>query len=98
MPLLQLVLFWFVFGLVVRIPVQGEGTSNFPLFLFGGLVPWLGINDGILRGAMGLTENAALLGRVSVPPTALVCLTRRRASMPTRCRPETSGNGLPRWN
>jgi lipopolysaccharide transport system permease protein len=71
-PLLQLVLFWFVFGLVVRIPVEGEGTSNFPLFLFGGLVPWLGINDGVLRGAMALSENAALLGRVSVPAPVLV--------------------------
>lgn len=71
-PFLQLLLFSIVFGMIVRIPVEGEGTSSFPLFLFGGLVPWIGLSDGILRGATALVENAALLGRISVPAAVLI--------------------------
>jgi ABC-type polysaccharide/polyol phosphate export permease len=71
-PLAQLGLFSIVFGLIVRIPLVGEGTDSFPLFLFAGLVPWLGCQEAISRGTSALLENASLVSRMKVPAHILV--------------------------
>lgn len=71
-PLAQLGLFSVVFGLIVRIPLVGEGTESFPLFLFAGLVPWLGCQEAIARGTSALLENASLVSRMRVPAHILV--------------------------
>lgn len=71
-PLAQLALFSFVFSVVIRIPLVGEGTDSFPLFLFAGLAPFLGFQEAVVRGAAAIQENATLIGRVRVPGVLLV--------------------------
>lgn len=71
-PLWQLLLFSFVFSTVMRIPPTGTGTSRFWVFLFCGLLPWLAVQEGVLRGATAVTDNAHLVKKLRFPPEILV--------------------------
>ncbi len=72
LPLWQLLLFSFVFATVLQIPLKGERTDNFALFLFCGLLPWMAINEGISRSATAITDNANLVKNVNFQPEILV--------------------------
>jgi ABC-type polysaccharide/polyol phosphate export permease len=61
LPLWQLFLYSFVFSTVMRIPLTGQRTENFAVFLFCGLLPWMAINDGLVRSATAITDNATLV-------------------------------------
>jgi ABC-type polysaccharide/polyol phosphate export permease len=71
-PLWQLLLFSFVFSLVLRISPTGERTQRFWVFLFCGLLPWLAVQEGILRGATAMTDNANLVKKLRFLPEILV--------------------------
>src|SRR6266540_3535346 len=47
-PVLWLLLYAWVFGLILRIPVE-KGFAGFPEFLLAGLLPWMAIQEGIWR-------------------------------------------------
>lgn len=70
-PLWQLLLFGFVFGSVMRVPLTEEGTGSFALFLMCGLLPWLAVQEGIARSATAITDNASLVAKVSFPSELL---------------------------
>ena len=72
-PLWMLALFTFVFSVVMRIP-RGtlELTDSFAIFLFCGLLPWMAIQEGITRATTAITENAALVKKMSFPSDLLV--------------------------
>ena len=71
-PLWQLALFSFVFAWVLRVPLVGERTESFPLFLFAGLLPWLGTQEGIQRATTVVAENANLVKKLRFPSQLLV--------------------------
>ena len=71
-PLWQLVLFSFVFATVMKISVLGERTDHFAIFLFCGLLPWMAFQEGIVRGASAITENANLVKNIRFRPEILV--------------------------
>ncbi len=71
-PLWQLVLFSFVFSVVLRVSPVGEGTHRFWVFLFCGLLPWLAVQEGVLRGATAVTDNANLVKKLRFPSEVLV--------------------------
>lgn len=71
-PLWLLVLFSFVFASVLRISPLGERTSSFAVFLFAGLLPWMAIHEGVLRGSTAITDNAELVKKLSFPSEILV--------------------------
>ena len=72
-PLFQLGLFWFAFGLVMRIPLGPDApTQRFAVFLFSGLLPWMAVQEGIQRGSTAITDNANLVKKVRFPPILLV--------------------------
>lgn len=71
-PLWQLALFSFVFAYVLRVPLVGERTASFPLFLFAGLLPWLGVQEGIQRATTVVSENANLVKKLRFPSQLLV--------------------------
>jgi lipopolysaccharide transport system permease protein len=53
-------------------PGIGERTSNFAIFLFCGLLPWMAIQEGIIRATTAITENAGLVKKMSFPSGLLV--------------------------
>jgi len=71
-PLWQLALFTVVFSYILRIPLVGERTSSFPLFLFAGLLPWLGVQEGISRATTAIAEGANLVKKLRFPSEILV--------------------------
>lgn len=78
-PLSLVVLYWFVFTQIFRggSPRAGAiGTPlagvEFVLFLICGLIPWLGFNEGIMRGTTSIVENATLLRKLTFRSEVLV--------------------------
>ena len=71
-PLWQLVLLWVVFSVILKVPLTGERTASFPVFLFSGLVPWLGFAEGIQRAATAVVEHSGLVRKLRFPSELLV--------------------------
>lgn len=71
-PLWQLILFTFVFSTVMKISPVGERTDSFAIFLFCGLLPWTAIQEGVMRSAVSVTENASLVKKMRFPAEVLV--------------------------
>jgi ABC-type polysaccharide/polyol phosphate export permease len=71
-PIWLILLYTFVFSVVIKIKLDGELTSHFSIFLFGGLLPWTAINEGVVRSATAITDNSALVKKLRFPPEILV--------------------------
>lgn len=70
-PLLWMLLYTAVFGLILRAPLE-PGFANFPEFLLAGLLPWIAFSEGISRSATALTDNAAMVKKTVFPLETLV--------------------------
>lgn len=71
-PAWQLLLFSFVFSTVLRVAPTGAHTDRFWIFLFCGLLPWIGIQEGLMRGSTAVTDNANVVKKLRVPSEILV--------------------------
>ena len=71
-PLWQLALYTFVFSFILRVPLAGEGTTNFPTFLFSGLLPWIGFSEGVMRSTTAVVEHGNLVRKHRFPSELLV--------------------------
>src|ERR1700693_152195 len=70
-PVLWMLLYTGVFGVILRVPVE-RGFSGFPEFLLAGLLPWMVIQEGISRSSSALTDNAAIVKKTVFPVETLV--------------------------
>ena len=70
-PVLWILLYAWVFGTILRIPVE-KGYASFPEFLLAGLLPWMAIQEGISRASTALTDNAAMVKKTVFPMETLV--------------------------
>ncbi|HLC03845.1 MAG TPA: ABC transporter permease [Anaerolineales bacterium] len=71
-PLVMLVLYTFVFSTILKVRVGvGEGTEQFALYLFCGLLPWNAFAEGLHRSAGVILENANLIKRAVFPAEIL---------------------------
>lgn len=67
-PLLQLVVFWLLFGVLLQSrPVTVTGEKPFPIFLFVGLLPWTFFANSLLAGASSIVANGAIVKKVKLP-------------------------------
>ncbi len=68
LPLFQIVLFYFVFAVVlkVRIP-ELELENGYFFYLLAGLLPWFGLSEGISRATQSLVAQEQLLQKVVFP-------------------------------
>jgi ABC-type polysaccharide/polyol phosphate export permease len=71
-PLWMLLLYTFVFSSVLKIPAQGVRSGSFAAFLFCGLLPWLAVQEGVMRASTSITDNAALVKKLRFPAEILV--------------------------
>lgn len=62
-PLLQLLVYSFVFSVVFRFPT----TIPYPVFLFVGLLPWIYLQTVIANSTLALVDNRELLKKVAFP-------------------------------
>jgi lipopolysaccharide transport system permease protein len=75
----QFALYMTVFSAILRIKVDGLGIDlarrpdvGFGVFLITGLVPFLAVNDVVMRAARLFRAHASLVQRVRMPPEVLV--------------------------
>ena len=71
MPILRMLLYTGVFGLVLRVPVD-RVYATFPEFLMAGLLPWMAISEGISRSSSCLIDNAPMVKKTVFPLEMLV--------------------------
>ncbi|HVR95409.1 MAG TPA: ABC transporter permease [Thermoanaerobaculia bacterium] len=71
-PLWLLALFTFVFSTVMKVAPTGTRTGHFGTFLFCGLLPWMALQEGVLRGSTAITDNAGLVKKLRFPAEILV--------------------------
>ena len=77
-PLSLVILYWFVFTyMFTRGPAAGH--DNFIFFLIAGLLPWLGINEGLLRSTTSIVENAPMVRRLAFRSELLVVVPNASA-------------------
>lgn len=88
-PLSLVLLYWFVFtkvftasgGGAFRAADLAGGSGSYALFLISGLIPWMGMNEGILRGTTSIPENAALVRRLTFRSELLVMVPNLSAML-----------------
>lgn len=70
-PLLQLLVYYVLFGVLLRIPVvdaRGETPAyGYAVFLFTGLLPWTFFAGSVQAGAASVISNANLVKKVRLP-------------------------------
>jgi lipopolysaccharide transport system permease protein len=71
LPVLWMLLYTAVFGLILRAPLP-VGFANFPEFLVAGLLPWIAFHEGISRSASALHDNAAMVKKTVFPLETLI--------------------------
>jgi len=73
-PLWLLLLFTFVFSKVLKMPAFDAGNRgrHFATFLFCGLLPWIAVQEGVLRSSTSITDNSMLVKKLRFPAEVLV--------------------------
>jgi len=67
-PLVLLLSWTFVFQICLRVPLpEGGLTTNYTIFLFCGMLPWLLFQDTVTRSAASLIEQSNLITKTVFP-------------------------------
>lgn len=77
-PLSLVFLYWFVFTIMIP---RGPGASSegYIYFLVAGLVPWIAINEGLMRSTTSIVENAPMVRKLSFRSELLVIVPNATA-------------------
>lgn len=71
-PLIMLALYSFVFSTILKVRVGAEeGTGNFAIYLFCGMLPWNAFAEALNRSGGVVLEHANLIKRTIFPPVIL---------------------------
>ncbi|HEV8715872.1 MAG TPA: ABC transporter permease, partial [Candidatus Binatia bacterium] len=61
-PLLLLSVYLVVFSWILRVSfTTGGGSEDFALYLLAGLLPWMAFQEGVIKAAASVVENAGLV-------------------------------------
>lgn len=78
-PLSLVALYWFVFTFMIPGGRFGGGGDSYIYFLIAGLIPWLGINEGLLRSTTSIVENAPLVRKLPLKAELLIVVPNASA-------------------
>jgi lipopolysaccharide transport system permease protein len=71
-PLSLVVLYWFVFTFMIPGGRAGGSGDQYIYFLIAGLLPWLGISEGLARSTTAVVDNASIVRRMPLRSELLV--------------------------
>ena len=77
-PLSLVILYWFVFTYMFSRGPAAE-NKNYIDFLIAGLLPWLGLNEGIIRSTTSIVDNAPMVRRLAFRSELLVLVPNASA-------------------
>jgi ABC-type polysaccharide/polyol phosphate export permease len=67
-PLVQLILYTIVFGIILQIRFgENVSTGRFAEFLFCALLPWIALQESTVRSAAGFIEHSNLIKKMRFP-------------------------------
>lgn len=67
-PLILIVVYVFVFGVVFRVRIEGNtGLPDYTTYLLSGLIPWIALTEVLSKSAVAITANANLVKQVVFP-------------------------------
>ena len=67
-PLVLFASYYFIFGMVLtNKPGPNEATTNYPMWLFCGMLPWLLFQETVQRSSVSLVEQANLITKTVFP-------------------------------
>lgn len=78
-PLMLLMVYALVFGVIFKARVPQGLEIPFIAWLAIGLWPWLAFSEGILRGAQSIHQHSALIAKVAIPRALLTLSTHTAA-------------------
>jgi ABC-type polysaccharide/polyol phosphate export permease len=79
-PAVLVGVYWFVF--TYMIPVRSPGGSNeYIYFLIAGLIPWMAINEGLMRSMTSIVDNAPMVRKLPLHSELLVIVPNATAMM-----------------
>jgi lipopolysaccharide transport system permease protein len=76
-PVSLVLLYWFVFTNLL--PARDAVEGNYVLYLISGILPWLGLSEGVARGTTSIVENSAMVRRVPLQSEILVAVPNASA-------------------
>lgn len=71
-PLLLFAVYAFMFTVVFRVRIGDRGPSDYLIYLFAGLGPWLLTQDVLSRASQVMVSNSTIVKKVMFPAEALV--------------------------
>lgn len=74
-PLLLFGVYAFLFTVVFKVRIASRGPSDYLVYLFSGLVPWLLTQDVMARAAGAIVANTSIVKKVMFPVEVLVAKT-----------------------
>jgi ABC-type polysaccharide/polyol phosphate export permease len=77
-PLSLVILYWFVFTYMFSRGPAADNKSYID-FLIAGLLPWLGLNEGVMRSTTSIVENAPMVRRLAFRSELLVLVPHASA-------------------
>ncbi|HUP49879.1 MAG TPA: ABC transporter permease [Thermoanaerobaculia bacterium] len=78
-PLTLVALYWFVFTQIFTLGIRGQAGQHYVEFLIAGLIPWLGMSEGLMRSATSLVDNAPLIRKLPLSGTLVVLVPNASA-------------------
>ena len=74
-----MVLYWFVFTFMIPGGRAGQPGASYTFFLISGLIPWLGLNEGLIRSTTAILDNAPLVRKLPLRSEILVAVPNASA-------------------
>ena len=71
-PVVLCTIYTIVFSKILKIPTPPGFEGNSTEFLLAGLLPWIGFQEAVTRGAAAVTDQAHLVKKLAFPPELLV--------------------------
>ncbi len=78
-PLSLVILYWFVFTFMIPGGRAGQPGESYTHFLISGLIPWLGLNEGLIRSTTAILDNAPIVRRLRLRSEILVAVPNASA-------------------
>ena len=71
-PLITLVIYTFLFSVILKVKLSDEaGVTNFALYLFCGMLPWIAFQDTVQRSTTCIVDHSKLIKKLVFPAKIL---------------------------
>lgn len=77
-PAILIAVYWFVFTFMIPAPAAG-GRNDYIYFLISGLIPWIAINEGLVRSLTAIVDNAPMVRKLPLRSELLVIVPNASA-------------------